>query len=128
MESYPNRADDNILAEKSLTPLSPKTMESDDALIGLAKERIAEKRVLVGRFLDLAVVAVFSFFLMISSYSYTRFVLAMLLCLYFLVRFLVRAIKFAKPSFQKGIAFYLQTRRENELISEYNKVKRMSAK
>ncbi len=98
----------------------------DKAILDLAKRRVNIKRNLIGQALDYCLL-LFCMLLFVFSYSQEfRLIIAIGLALFWGIRLLARVLRFARPSFKDGIAAYIKERRERNIESEYNRLKRMN--
>lgn len=114
-----------VIGEEEREQVAETPVFDDNAILDLARRRLAAKRNLIGQTLDFLLI--FSGTLVMAGIldHSQRLSVAACLCLYFGVRLLVRIFKFAKPSFKDGIAAYFKKRREQKLEDEYNRLKRM---
>ncbi len=105
----------------------PKTPKAEDKkILDLAKRRLAAKRNLTSQIFDFFLLIIFSL-AMIGVYDQDeRSVYVVLFCSFWLIRLIVRIIRFLKPSFKDGIAAYFRERRERKLEAEYNRLKKIT--
>jgi hypothetical protein len=104
--------------------LNPTPNPEDRAILDLAKRRLSAKRNIKGQILDFFLIA-FCLFLSVQFYDISdRLIVVFLFGAFWSVRLLVRVIKFVKPSLKDGIAAYFRERKEHEIESEYNRIKK----
>lgn len=111
------------------TPQTMNTEEAtdntaeDEAIMELAKERINAKNKLFRQGLDLLLLA-FVLILCAGIYdSGSRACITFLYGLFWFIRYMIRVVKFAKPSFKGGISEYMKKRKERKLNLEYWRIK-----
>lgn len=110
-------------AAQSVEPIRSKAQ--DPALLEQAERRVKEKRRLWWQLLDLVTIIVALWFMVASTWSQDRALVAVVLGLFWGIRLLVRVIKFTKPNFSGGFKNYVKTRQENALEVEYNRLKKI---
>ena len=94
----------------------------DPVLLDLAKQRMAAKRTLMGQVLDFFILLIAVMIALAHRYWDVPLVF---LLLYWVIRLLVRLVKFYRPDFKNGIRAYLQKRRQLKLEFEYKRLKTM---
>lgn len=108
------------LAMAKTTPLA-----EDEAIMEMAKERIERKKKLFYQGLDLLLLALVFGLLVLDDYPGDRVVIAAVAGLFWGGRYLLRLIKFFKPSFKNGIKAYIRDNRQNKLNAEYVRLKKL---
>lgn len=96
----------------------------DDAILALAKERLAIKKNLFYQTIDFLLIMLCLIALVITWDYGTKVVIFYSFSLFWGIRLLYRIFKFAKPSFKDGIASYIKKRNDFKLESEFNKIKK----
>lgn len=95
----------------------------DEAIMELAKRRLAIKKNLIGQTIDYCMILLL-FLLAAVIWDYgTKVLLCLIFALAWGGRLLYRIIKFARPSFKDGIAAYLKKRNDYKIESEFNRLK-----
>ncbi|MGL5437513.1 MAG: hypothetical protein ACRDBO_19365 [Lachnospiraceae bacterium] len=117
-----------VMAEEAVISVdaedtSKKPLLDDEAIMELAKRRLAIKKNLFQQAVDYAMI-LFCFILLAAVWDYET---KILICLFFSfawgARLLYRIAKFAKPSFKDGISAYLKKRNDYKIESEFNRLK-----
>ena len=103
----------------------PKNQTPDDnTILELAKRRLAIKKNLLSQIFDyLLILMCFALFAMIWDYE-TKVFICIIFSLLWGIRLLYRIFIFVKPSFKEGIAEYIKRRNDDQLESEFNRIKR----
>ncbi len=123
--------EDNLMAisnNESIDAVS-KNLENiqpfdDDAILALAKQRLAKKKNLFYQTIDfLLIILCLASLIMVWDYN-TRVLISYTFALFWGLRLLYRIFKFAKPSFKDGIASYIKKRNDFQLESEFNRLKK----
>lgn len=96
----------------------------DEAILELAKRRIAIKRNLFYQLFDYALILICLALLTVIWDDYERFLVALFFSFVWGARLLYRILKFARPSFREGIGAYLKKRNDYKLESEFNRLKK----
>lgn len=113
------------LAAATATPQASAPID-DSAIRDLAKRRLATRRSLLVQAFDYLLIIACTVTLANFAYG-DAMVLAFFFCAFWGLRLLYRIVKFMEPSFKGGIGDYLRKRREQQLESEYDRLKKMGA-
>ncbi len=102
---------------------SKKLLLDDEAIMELAKRRLAIKKDLFRQVIDYGMI-LFCFFLLIFIWDYLdKAIICFVFALAWGSRLLYRIVKFARPSFKDGISAYLKKRNDYKIESEFNRLK-----
>lgn len=101
-----------------------KTLLDDEAILELAKRRLAIKKNLFSQALDFALILFCLGLLILVDYAGERFIIVFFFSAFWGIRLLYRIFKFAKPSFKDGISAYLKKRNDYQIESEFNRIKK----
>ena len=112
-------------ADAAPSPAQEPDDAPDEIIMELAKERLAAKRKLIRQGWDLLLLALVLVCLINLDWPGERALLAFCYGLFWAVRYLIRLIRFSKPSFKGGFSSYVKQRRENKLNAEYIRLKHM---
>lgn len=96
----------------------------DNAIMELAKRRLAIKRNLFYQMLDYTLILMCFAFLVLVWDRETKALISFIFSLFWGIRLMYRIYKFAKPSFQNGIGAYIKKRNDYQLESEFNRLKK----
>lgn len=126
MDTITKNIDKNLKEAQDTKDYSDSVLQDNaenDAIMDLAKERLQAKQVLIRQGLDLALLTAVLLALSAIQGDSERLVVAFMYGLFWLVRYAIRVVKFAKPSFKGGVSDYMKRRKETKLNAEYNKIK-----
>lgn len=113
-----NQADKDILNH----PNQP--VIDDEIIMDMAKRRLADKRNLTGQVIDYLLILLCLFMIVMDWDNGEKLFIGFVFSMFWGIRLLYRAIKFAQPAFKDGIAAYLKKRNDNWIESEFNRLKK----
>jgi len=112
-----NKADEIILNQN-------QPVIDDEAILDLAKRRLAIKRNLTGQAMDYLLILLCLAMMVLAWEGGSRLLIGFMFSMFWGIRLLYRIIKFAQPSFKDGISAYLKKRNDEQIESEFNRLKK----
>lgn len=123
--------EDNLMTVNNNEPIGADSKSlantqpfDDDAILALAKQRLAIKKNLFYQAIDfIFIILCLASLIIIWDYN-TRVLISYIFSFLWGLRLLYRVFKFVKPSFKDGIASYIKKRNDFQLESEFNRLKK----
>jgi hypothetical protein len=106
----------------TVAPEAPEPVAADFLEI-LARRSLDAKRRIKGQIFDFALIVIFSIFQVALYDSGDKFLLAFIFLMFWGTRLLIRVIRYARPSFHKGLQAYFRERKEHKLAAEMSRLR-----